>query len=185
MNVLLIRPPRRHPLEQSLTVPPLGLAYIAASIEQAGHRVEIWDAYIERWTWSKLERMLQEGFYDVIGFSAMTPMWDVICRASKLARPHARYLMVGGPHPTAVKHEIFVDNPLLDAGVVGEGEETVLKLLDWFEDRGDVPNGVVVPGQPFHEADLPTISNIVKPARHLLNNQRYRYPLAGQKILGR
>lgn len=42
----------------------------------------------------------------------------------------------------------------------------------------------MVPGQPFHEADLPTISDIVKPARHLLNNQRYRYPLAGQKNIG-
>ena len=59
MKVILIRPPRRHPLEQSLTVPPLGLAYIAASLERNGHEVEIWDAYIERWTWTKLQRRLR------------------------------------------------------------------------------------------------------------------------------
>ncbi len=186
MRVVLIRPPRRHPLEQSLTVPPLGLAYIAASLETAGHHVEIWDAYIERWTWSKLERELAKIHVDVIGFTAMTPMWDVVCRASQMARKSARWLIVGGPHPTAVKEEIFVDNPYLDVGVVGEGEETVLRLMDWFENemQGTVPQGVVTPNQEFSEAQPPQISNIVRPARHLLSNNQYRYPLAGERHIG-
>ena len=184
MKVVLIRPPRRHPLEQSLTVPPLGLAYIAASLEQAGHQVEIWDAYIERWTWTRLQRELSKISVDVIGFSAMTPMWDVICRASKMARSAAKWLIVGGPHPTAVKKEIFVDNPYLDAGVVGEGEEVVVELLEWFANGGAIPNGVLIPDADFTEATPPKISSIVRPARHLLNNQKYRYPLAGQRNVG-
>ena len=184
MKVLLIRPPRRHPLEQSLTVPPLGLAYIAASLEQAGHQVEIWDAYIDRWTWTRLQRELSKVSVDVIGLSAMTPMWDVICRASKLARPAAKWLIVGGPHPTAVKQGIFVDNPYLDAGVVGEGEETVVNLLEWFASGGPIPKGVLTPEGEFTEASPPKIASIVRPARHLLNNRKYRYPLAGQRNVG-
>jgi anaerobic magnesium-protoporphyrin IX monomethyl ester cyclase len=184
MKVLLIRPPRRHPLEQSLTVPPLGLAYIASSLENAGHQVEIWDAYIERWTWSKLRRRLAEISVDVIGFSAMTPMWDVICKASEMAQHSARWQIVGGPHPTAVKHEIFAEAPLLDAGVVGEGEEVVVELMQWFDKGGRIPKGVLVPNKPFEKASPPQISSIAKPARYLLDNQKYRYPLAGQRNIG-
>lgn len=184
MKVLLIRPPRRYPLEQSLTVPPLGLTYVAASLEKAGHDVEIWDAYIERWTWTKLQRRLEQVTVDVIGLSAMTPMWDVICRASKMARPFTKWLIVGGPHPTAVKFEIFEDNPYLDAGVVGEGEEIVVELLQWFQDGGSLPAGVLVPGHPFKSATAPKITSIIRPARHLLDNRKYRYPLAGQRNVG-
>ena len=111
-------------------------------------------------------------------------MWDVICRASEMARLSAKWLIVGGPHPTAVKHEIFDDNPHLDAGVVGEGDDIVVKLLQWFEDGGAIPKGVLIPEQPFEEASVPKITRIERPARHLLDNRKYRYPLAGQRNVG-
>ena len=41
MNVLLIRPPRRNIYDAGLSVPPLGLAYIASSLQEQGHTVEI------------------------------------------------------------------------------------------------------------------------------------------------
>ena len=184
MNILLIRPPRRHPLEQSLTVPPLGLAYIASSARKNGHEVVIWDCYIERWSWRELERRLGQVQVDVIGFTAMTPMWDVICKASKLARASARWLVVGGPHPTAVKHEIFEDAPHIDAGVVGEGEDIFIRLLQWFEYGGPTPKGVLHPDFSLSVAESPNIHNLQMPARDLLDNRRYKYPLAGQQNIG-
>ena len=51
MNVLLIRPPRRNIYDAGLSVPPLGLAYIASSLREQGHTVEILDAYALRWSW--------------------------------------------------------------------------------------------------------------------------------------
>jgi len=186
VKVLLIRPPRRHPLEQSLTVPPLGLAYIAGALEKAGYTVEIWDAYIERWTWRKLERRLRDVYVDVIGFSAMTPMWDVICRASALAKQSAKWQIVGGPHPTTVKQDIFKDAPFLTAGVVGEGEDVVVHLLDWLQSgqSGEAPKGVLHPEHSFVPAEAPNIKSITWPARHLLDNRQYKYPLAGKRHIG-
>ena len=101
-----------------------------------------------------------------------------------MARPFTKWLIVGGPHPTAVKFEIFEDNPYLDAGVVGEGEEIVVELLQWFQDGGSLPAGVLVPGHPFKSATAPKITSIIRPARHLLDNRKYRYPLAGQRNVG-
>ena len=91
----------------------------------------------------------------------MTPMWDVICRASELARPYAKWLIVGGPHPTAVKHGIFDDNPYLDAGVVGEGEDIVVKLLQWFETGGGaIPEGVLILINRLLRLHLPKITGL-------------------------
>ena len=51
MRVLLARPPRRDRYDSGLSVPPLGLAYIAAVVRDLGHHVEIMDAYALDWTW--------------------------------------------------------------------------------------------------------------------------------------
>lgn len=184
MKVILIRPPRRHPLEQSLMVPPLGLAYIAAAAEREGHEVEIWDAYIERWSWRTLKEKLQNVNVDVIGFSAMTPMWDVVTRAIQMARDSASWIVVGGPHPTAVQHEIFNQLPELDVGVVGEGEDIFVQLLDWFSKGGSLPKGVIHREYPLVPAEQPNIQEISKPNRRLLQNTRYRYPLIGERNIG-
>ena len=45
MKLLLVRPPRRDSADAGLSVPPLGLAYIAAVARDGGHDVEIIDAY--------------------------------------------------------------------------------------------------------------------------------------------
>lgn len=184
MKILLIRPPRRQPLEQSLMVPPLGLAYIASAAERAGHEVEIWDAYIERWSWSELESKLQSHKTDVIGFSAMTPMWDVVTRAIRIARTSAKWIVVGGPHPTAVQHQIFEDLPELDVGVVGEGEDIFIELLDWFSNGGALPHGVLHREHSLTPAEQPNIQDISRPNRRLLDNTRYRYPLIGERNIG-
>ena len=184
MKIVLIRPPRRHPMEQSLMVPPLGLAYIASSAKSAGHEVEIWDAYIERWSWEELERRLQGLNVDVIGFSAMTPMWDVVTRAIKIARKSTRWMVVGGPHPTAVKFDIFNGLPELDVGVVGEGEDIFVNLLRWFEHGGELPKGVLHPDHAFRHTEPPNIQTIQRPSRELLNNAHYRYPLIGEQNIG-
>ena len=49
-----------------LSVPPLGLAYIAASLMEAGHSVEILDAYALRWSWAQFERKMASTRVDVM-----------------------------------------------------------------------------------------------------------------------
>ena len=104
MKVLLARPPRRDLRDAGLPVPPLGLAYIASALREAGHEVDLVDAYALGWSWSAFEQALASNKPDVLGLSAMTPVADVAARAAKLARPHVGRIVLGGPHPTAVEH---------------------------------------------------------------------------------
>ena len=98
----------------------MGLAYIAAAARSAGHTVDIFDAYALRWSWSQLRQYFTNKRYDVIGLTAMTPMRDVVAKAVKICRPSARFLVIGGPHPTAVRAAVFEEMPELDAAIVGE-----------------------------------------------------------------
>ena len=84
MDILLVRPPRRNRWDISLCMPPLGLAYIAAAARQAGHSVRILDAYALRWSWERFAREMASECVDVMGFSMMTPMKDVVLKAMKI-----------------------------------------------------------------------------------------------------
>jgi anaerobic magnesium-protoporphyrin IX monomethyl ester cyclase len=179
MDVLLARPPRRSAHEMSLAVPPLGLAYVAASLRAAGHRVRIVDAAVQDWSWERFEQELAHTRPDVVGLSAMTPVADLAARAARAARPHARFVILGGPHPTAVRERVFAEMPELDAAVVGEGETVAPALLDWLSaPTPSPPPGVLAPGHAFEGAAAPDIHAIVPPARDLLPMQRYRYLFA-------
>ena len=181
MRVLLARPPRRDPSDAGLAVPPLGLAYIAASLRQAGHAVDLIDAYVLGWSWQRFHDELAQRRPDVLGLSAMTPVADVAARAVKLARPWVGRVVLGGPHPTAVRESVFDEMPGLDAAVVGEGEEIAPALLAWWAagSPGAPPPGVMAPGHAFVDATPPQdLTRLALPARDLLPMGAYRYLFA-------
>ena len=186
MKIVLARPPRRDLWDTGLCVPPLGLAYIAASLQHQGYQVRIIDAYAERLSWRAFEDEVRALQPDVLGLTIMTPMLDVAQKAFSLLRPHVRFLIAGGPHPTAVKESIFRDIPELDAAVVGEGEDAIVDLVRWFQDgrNGPAPLGVCAPDNEFKARNAPNIHTIHRPARSLLPNAQYQYLFSTQPGFG-
>lgn len=181
MRVLLARPPRRDSRDVGLSVPPLGLAYVASALRDAGHAVELIDACVLGWSWRDFEAAVRRRRPDVLGLSTMTPVADIAARAARIARPHVGRIVLGGPHPTAVRHAVFDQVPELDAAVAGEGEDTAVDLLSWWEQggAGPPPPGVLVPGRPLAPRVPRTpVQSLPWPARDLLPNHRYRYLFA-------
>ena len=183
MKILLARPPRRNRSDAGLSVPPLGLAYIAAVVREAGYEVSILDAYATNMSWTAFGDFVRKNRPDVLGLSAMTPVADVAARAVNLCRPHVQRIVIGGPHPTAVGDTIFEEMPGLDASVVGEGENVIVPLLEWWanQTQGPPPAGVRVRGAPFIPAKTPNPSALPRPARDLLPNEAYRYLFATRR----
>lgn len=187
MRVLLARPPRRDARDAGMSVPPLGLAYVAAALREAGHQVRIVDAYALRWSWARFEAELAHARPDVLGLSAMTPVADLAARAARLGRPHAGRIVLGGPHPTALGSAVLDEIPEADAAVVGEGEQVAPALLDWWTANapGDPPPGVLVRGRPFRAHVPPRdLTTLPTPARDLLPNHAYRYLFATRPGFG-
>ena len=197
-KVLLIFPPVRcEPrLRDKLVTPPLGLAYIAASIRDR-FQVSILDAalegyYQEEWVSEKsvqfglsytqiLERIL-DCQPDVIGvsclFSSQFPAVSAICRVAKDSN-HRRVIVVGGSHPTFLAHECLADRNI-DFIILGEGEHSFRELLFHLEqdETGEGIDGIayrkngrvqVNPKTHFIE----NLDELPFPARDLLPMEKY------------
>ena len=133
------------------TTPPLSVAYIAGSLCDAGHAVTVVDAVgaaLEQLYESRVPPLLVNGLKTVeilerlpqdtqyVGISCLfTHEWpeiQALTRQIKHAFPHVRVIL-GGEHVTAVPEYSLTSCPEADAAVLGEGEETIVDLIDAFE----------------------------------------------------
>ena len=186
MKILLIHPPSRKRNREDVVVPPLGLAYLASSVEQERHKVRILDAFALGMSWSEFEAEVKREKADLVGIGGMTPTIDNTLRAIKICRPYTSTLVVGGPHISVHQREFFRDCPELDFGILGEGEMAFLGLVKRLEEGKDpweVP-GLVGAGKWNPPGNFITDPDLIPfPSRHLLPAQAYRYALwPGKKI---
>ena len=128
-SVLLIYPyfkPRRD--RSVFRFPPLGISYIAAALQQAGHTVRLLDC-----TFLQKQAAMQialETKVAVIGMYCMVSMSEDCTWFAQQLRDRCQLLVAGGPLPTC-DPEPFLD--YFDVVVRGEGEQTMPELLSAFE----------------------------------------------------
>lgn len=148
MKVCLINPPRLLKLLSlgNAPSPPLGLAFIAGALKNAGHQVQVIDAlgtapdkytkfiddiYLNGLTEDDIAHEIEEGT-DIIGFSFMfSGNW---LHHRKLIdyvgqRHPQSVLVAGGEHTTAVPEYCISQTTYLNSCIVGEGEETIVELV--------------------------------------------------------
>jgi anaerobic magnesium-protoporphyrin IX monomethyl ester cyclase len=171
MNVCLIEPSKFVSLTNfvsTVNMPPIGLAYIAAAIREAGHQVSIVDgpgaAPRSYYNFEAFEGVRIRGLTnqqiieripentDVIGLGCMfTSHWVLvqmlICGIrDKFPKAH---LVMGGEHVTGFPEFSLQKSPL-DSVVMGEGEETIVDLLKQIESGGSLQK---VEGLAYRDAD--------------------------------
>lgn len=129
---------------------PLGLAYIAAALEKVGERVVVVDAVGEApvqftayfkgfLVGLRLEEIVERipADAEAIGITAIfTHEWPIVVRLVDLikrARPETPVIL-GGEHITSMP-EFSLLTSRADYAVLGEGEETVVELLDVLAGR--------------------------------------------------
>ena len=127
MRVLLINP--FYPISETPS-PPLGLAYLAAALEEAGIEVRVLDLVVSPYSEEMLAELLEEFRPGVVGSTAVTmnvvAALAVIDDVKRLA-PQV-FTVMGGPHATFSAAETLAACPALDAVALGEGEQTLVEL---------------------------------------------------------
>ncbi len=169
-------------LDGNNVVPPLGLMYIAAVLEKAGHDVKIYDADPE-YDHSILNE-IKEFKPDLIGLSFLTVGYERALNFSRKLKqelPDATFC-AGGVHPT-VKPAETLDAFDLDFIVIGEGEDTIVEVCEKLDKKQGLAgiagvmyreNGNVVDnGKREMIKDL---DSIPFPARHLIDMKPYLKP---------
>jgi anaerobic magnesium-protoporphyrin IX monomethyl ester cyclase len=118
-------------------MPPLGLLSLAAWLEKSGHLTDIHDCYAFPGLDDKIYAYLRAEQPDFIGFSTTTSSFvDGIRLAikSKEILPSVK-IVFGGVHISALRDRLLRDFPIIDFGVVGEGEETLRELMESNEEN--------------------------------------------------
>jgi len=125
LKVLLINANAVH-VEQKAAI-PLGLLSIATYLDSHGHTVEIVDRVFER---GSLRKRLERFCPDIAGISAIgIESFPDAVKVSEALKKRNIPVVWGGHMPSLIP-EVVLQTPPVDFVVMGEGEITMLALLD-------------------------------------------------------
>lgn len=178
-------------------LPPLGLAYLGAVLENNGIEVKIFDCLAEGWdnrlevgdniirigtSFEQVEEIIRDYAPDMVGvnnlFTSQRKNAHEIYKLAKKINSNI-VTVAGGAHPT-VMPELVLTDANVDFAVLGEGEESLINLIGVIEGRKEIEelNGIgyrtngekkIIPKTKFIE----DLDGLPFPARHLLNMKKY------------
>lgn len=179
-------------------LPPLGLAYIGAVLENNGFEVKIVDCFVKGWynnivevgenkvriglPFDQIKDIIKSYHPDIVGVSNLfTTQRENAGHIYRLTKEVDKNIITiaGGAHPT-VMPELVLSDENVDYVIIGEGEETMLDLIRYIEGEKDIStlNGVgykengkikIIPKTKFIE----DLDKLPFPARHLLDMEDY------------
>jgi radical SAM superfamily enzyme YgiQ (UPF0313 family) len=183
MKILLISVNRE---KMPYPVFPLGLAYLARVLREEGYRIEVLDLCFSQDSSVELEETLRRFQPDLIGLSLrnldnltyptsvsyLKEVEEVIqtCRQYSSAK-----LVIGGSGYSLAPQEL-IDYLDIDFGIIGEGEEVLLKLVNSFKKGGLVSPSphLLVKEKPFPpQTGGARVLPIKTPDRSLFETRRY------------
>lgn len=199
MKILLIQPNTQNIVANLLpdyvsrevgVYPPLGLMYLAASIEKhTDFEVEILDCILLKPTEEDFINIIQNKKPHMVGISATTVnLVDVVNLANTVRLiDNSIHICIGGPHTSTYPMET-INMPCVDSLVYGEGEQTIIELTKAlaknqslegikgliFKDK----NGAVKNNGP--RPYIENLDTIEIPARHKVDHTNYK-SIIGQK----
>lgn len=190
IDVLLIHPPY-HRRAGSGIIPPIGLAYIAAALEQQGFSVAIVDCALDCGSQSPgglaqfrqylIDRLAQWTPRYAVGIGPTTTpaLKSIAVLADTLGEVYPELPRIyGGPFASMPSQfPLFFERLGATALIRGEGEEAFPAVIQALRQgqRGRSIAGVAWSGDDRPDAALVAdINQIPFPARHLLENHRYR-----------
>ncbi len=161
MKVLLVSPQSRFLNLRDRY--PYGLYALSAQLEAHGHEAPVFDLELAP---MDIEMVLDRERPDVLGITAVThTRFEAIevARRARRASP-GLFIVVGGPHFTFTTEDTLTHVPEINAIVRGEGEATLVELLDQL-DKGKEIDSVLgisrnVDGQVVHTADRPPVMDL-------------------------
>lgn len=176
MKIALVFPRTRYPSGQ----PPLGLLSLAAYLRSRvpGVQIDVIDPTFAHRPLKTMVQQIQQGAYDLVGLSVMTPMLGEAVQASLAAReaPGRPIVLWGGPHPTVLP-EPSIALDCVDMICLGEGEETLCELVEREGDPQGISglwykhDGQIVRCGP--RAPIADLGALPYPARDLIDMETY------------
>ena len=137
MRVLLVNP--SYPFEEFPRL-LVTLPYLAGTLREEGHEVEILDLLLARTTPEKIERRMASFRPELVGITSVTLNHHIASFIAEVVRKcdEGVPIAMGGPHVSFEIEGSFLDLPALDFIGIGEGEPTMLELARALEGKMDL-----------------------------------------------
>ncbi len=203
-NVLLINPPIRE--REDPTMFPLGIAYIASALRNAGHKVKILDIYCEGLNKKKVEERIKEiKDIDLIGTGGLVTLYSYIkFLCDTIKKYHDIPIMVGGSLPSSAP-EIVLNKTKADILIFGEGEIPAVEIANriqdkkglegikgiWFKKEGKIIkeaacerieniDNLAIPAYDMFDIDKYASTPVIVEGRNLTGKRKKLYMLTGR-----
>ncbi len=185
-KLLLINPPYNlevYKENKNFSVhPPVGLAYLAAFMREYGYDVEIIDSNALNISKEELINTIIDHPSRFIGFTSVTATINLVSQiCDKIKEKSDKVLILGGQHATFKDEEVLAACKSIDYIVRGEGEMTLLRLLNRLKINKTANELMGITylqnSKVISNPDRPPIKNINKipfPAWDLLPRSKYR-----------
>lgn len=141
MKILLVTPINR----TYIIMPSLGLGYIAALADKAGHAVKILNCVKENMSYRDFANFIRLNHFDLIGFQVFSYDLDSVKKhlSSIKANSPDTITVAGGAHPSGDPEGIMSYLPELDYAFQGEAEVGfplfLERLASKIDDYSDIP----------------------------------------------
>lgn len=195
MKILLINSPtKEHPLVrdmagglgfdggQSVVLPPLELAYMAATLLNKGHQVKIIDSAVENYLRADIYRLIQDYGPETIIATVSLPALYGDCAFLKEIHEYSLGKIIAKTNITdsPILKEIL-EKSNVDLCIYGESDKNIDKIITGEEKKGTAylkedelkmeENNIIL-----------NLDELPIPARNLLSNEKYKYVLLGDKV---
>ncbi|MBI3813208.1 MAG: radical SAM protein [Nitrospinae bacterium] len=120
------------------TLPSMGLLSLASVVRKSGYKTAVVEASSLNLSYDETVRQILSFSPDYVGITATTvSIFHAAKLAGKIKEGNKNIkVIIGGSHITALTKETLEMFPDFDFAAVGEGEETILELLNAFDNRG-------------------------------------------------
>ncbi|MCZ7583580.1 MAG: B12-binding domain-containing radical SAM protein [Deltaproteobacteria bacterium] len=157
------------------SLPPLGILYLAACLERAGHQVLVVDLNL-RPSRPELVKRLREWRPQIVGLGTMAPVTLSVLELARTLRRELthRYVLVAGGADATARPRDYLTPGVFDAVLTQESERAIVALANAWPAIPREP-GLFAAGDDLTAAPEPLVPDEVPfPARHLLPLRDYR-----------
>ncbi|MFX1274633.1 MAG: B12-binding domain-containing radical SAM protein [Promethearchaeota archaeon] len=174
--------------------PPMGILYLASYLSENNHEVSILDQFARGYSIERTLKWIKNEDPDILGFSTITTAGTGITSAELAKRvkeeinPNIK-IFFGNYHATFNDTRILEKYPFIDGCVRGEGENTLLEIVENLEKGRNFEDirGLTYRnnGRIIRNDDRPLIKDIDTlpfPKRELLGNVDYKSKVEGLDI---
>jgi len=120
---------------------PIGIAYIATAIKRAGFKFEILDLDAKRLSDEEFEEYIRKTEFDVVALGCIVTGYKYVKKLAEVIRKHKKDVpIIAGNSVVTSIPEILLTKTMVDIGVMGEGDITIIELLMAIENKTPLEN---------------------------------------------